>query len=86
MAMHGGATGARRRACRSDLEPGVAGGSFLGRSDVGEVTRAAIFCQEKGWRLRWVAGESVSSREKNMYEGSMSQMYGRSGKRVINFA
>lgn len=64
----------------------MAGGSFLGRSDVGEVTRTAIFSQGKGWRLRWVAGERVSSREKTMYEGSMSQMYGRSGKSVINFA
>lgn len=49
----GGVTRPQRRVFHSDLGPGAAGGSFLGRSDAGEVTgRTAVLCQAEAgnWR------------------------------------
>lgn len=52
---------------------------------MGEVTRrTAEVCQVKAWRGTWGAGERVSTREENMPEGSMNQMYGRPGKGIIS--
>lgn len=60
-----------RRVFHSHLGLGVAGGCFLGRSDI-----------RGGWkhfvrRLRWGLGQRVWNREEDIDEGSMSEMCGR---------
>lgn len=78
MAVWGGVTRPQRRVFHSDLGPGAAGGSFLGRSDVGELTRrTAVLCPVKEWRLRRGAGERVWSREESvlrLYEPDVRQV------------
>ena len=62
---------------QSNLGQGEAGGSFLGRSGVGEITgRTVVYCQVKRWKMGW--GERVRGREKS----STNRKYRRSRERV----